>query len=229
MSASPGARAEEPADGGFVTVELFTSQSCPYCPAADALLAELADRPGILALSLPVPYWNYLGWRDTLSRSEYAERQKAYSSEDKRQWMYTPQFIVQGEISVAGRKPARLTDALKDVAPAPALVVTRADSAVTAHLPAAQLDGAPATVWLVSYEAQPVTVNIGGGRNKGRTLSYSNVVRSIDKMGEWTGAAADLTAPMPAGDVALACAVLVQQGDDGVGPVRAAGKCPDAS
>jgi len=51
-------------------IELFTSQGCSSCPPADRLLADLAQRPGIIALSFPVTYWDYLGWRDTLARPE---------------------------------------------------------------------------------------------------------------------------------------------------------------
>ena len=45
-------------------VELYTSQGCPACPAADGFLADLADQPGILALSFHVGYWDYIGWKD---------------------------------------------------------------------------------------------------------------------------------------------------------------------
>ena len=58
---------EPPAGGSKAVVELFTSQGCSSCPPADALLGELAEKPGIVALSYSVDYWDYLGWRDTLA------------------------------------------------------------------------------------------------------------------------------------------------------------------
>ena len=61
-------------------VELFTSQGCSSCPTADALLAKLATRDDVLALSFPVDYWDYLGWKDTLANPKFTERQKAYKS-----------------------------------------------------------------------------------------------------------------------------------------------------
>jgi hypothetical protein len=48
-------------------IELFTSQGCSSCPAADKLLGELAKDSSVVALSLPVDYWDYLGWKDTLA------------------------------------------------------------------------------------------------------------------------------------------------------------------
>ena len=60
-------------------VELFTSQGCSSCPPADKVLGELAKDPSVIALSLPIDYWDYLGWKDTLADSRFSARQKAYS------------------------------------------------------------------------------------------------------------------------------------------------------
>ena len=59
-----------------VLVELFTAQGCASCRGADAHVARLAERPGVLALTFSVDYWDYLGWTDTFAKPEYAERQK---------------------------------------------------------------------------------------------------------------------------------------------------------
>src|SRR5579872_3636075 len=48
-----------------VVVELFTSQGCSACAAADETPASFEGRKDILALTFPVDYWDYLGWRDT--------------------------------------------------------------------------------------------------------------------------------------------------------------------
>src|SRR4051812_13680168 len=50
--------------GPLAVVELFTSQSCSLCPPADAAMRELARRPDVIALTLSVDYWDYLGWKD---------------------------------------------------------------------------------------------------------------------------------------------------------------------
>src|SRR5262249_40996827 len=54
---SPSAGA---ASAPAAVVELYTSQGCSSCPAADALLAQLANRSEVVALSLSVDYWDYL-------------------------------------------------------------------------------------------------------------------------------------------------------------------------
>ncbi|MFL6789624.1 MAG: DUF1223 domain-containing protein, partial [Bradyrhizobium sp.] len=60
-------------------VELFTSQGCSSCPPADKIIGELAKDPSVIALSMPIDYWDYLGWKDTLADSRFSARQKAYS------------------------------------------------------------------------------------------------------------------------------------------------------
>src|SRR5687768_7473663 len=59
-------------------VELFTSQGCSSCPPADQIIGELAKDPSVIALSMPIDYWDYLGWKDTLADKRFSARQKAY-------------------------------------------------------------------------------------------------------------------------------------------------------
>src|SRR5262245_18780771 len=88
-----GHGAESP-DKPPAVVELFTSQGCSSCPPADALLGELAEKPGIVALSFAVDYWDYLGWRDTLGSPANSERQRNYARARCDGTVYTPQAVV---------------------------------------------------------------------------------------------------------------------------------------
>ena len=72
-------------------VELFTSQGCSSCPPADKIIGELAKDPDVIALSMPIDYWDYLGWKDTLADSRFSARQKAYSQMRGDRDVYTPQ------------------------------------------------------------------------------------------------------------------------------------------
>src|SRR3984957_5632904 len=60
-------------------VDLFPPKGCPSCPPADKVIGELAKDPSIIAISMPIDYWDYLGWKDTLADSRFSARQKAYS------------------------------------------------------------------------------------------------------------------------------------------------------
>src|SRR5689334_25389100 len=79
-------------------IELFTSQGCSSCPAADKLLGQLREDPSVLALSLPVDYWDYLGWKDTLALHGHTVRQQAYAQARGDREVYTPQVVVNGVV-----------------------------------------------------------------------------------------------------------------------------------
>ncbi|MGI9381933.1 MAG: DUF1223 domain-containing protein, partial [Methyloligellaceae bacterium] len=89
---APDVRAEEMELGPpKPVIELFTSQGCDSCPPADALLEKYIARGDVIALSLPVDYWDYLGWRDTLASPKYSNRQRAYARARRDGEVYTPQ------------------------------------------------------------------------------------------------------------------------------------------
>src|SRR5437868_8344440 len=83
-------------------VELFTSQGCSSCPPADKIIGELAKDPSVIAMSMPIDYWDYLGWKDTLADSRFSARQKAYSQMRGDREVYTPQVVVNGSVHVIG-------------------------------------------------------------------------------------------------------------------------------
>src|SRR5260221_6955023 len=94
-------------------VELFTSQGCSSCPPADQIIGELAKDPNVIALSMPIEYWDYLGWKDTLADSRFSARQKAYSQMRGDRDVYTPQVVVNGSTHVIGSDRAGIEGAIK--------------------------------------------------------------------------------------------------------------------
>src|SRR5882757_1357727 len=95
-------------------VELFTSQGCSSCPPADKIIGELAKDPNVIALSMPIDYWDYLGWKDTLADARFSARQKAYSHMRGDRDVYTPQAVVNGSIHVIGSDRAGIEGAIGD-------------------------------------------------------------------------------------------------------------------
>jgi len=198
-----------------ILAELFTSQSCDSCPAADALLIELMGaRPDVLALSFHVTYWNRLGWRDRFSFPAATERQRRYAQTLREGrypgQVYTPQLVIQGERDAIGSdRPAvlaALADASRRVRPAPELAVTAEGSGVAVEIGAQEGAGA---LWLVGYDLRHVT-EIGGGENRGRRLTHGHVVRSLQPLAPWQGRAQRLAVPRGAGE---RVAVLLQAPD----------------
>ena len=200
-------------------VELFTSQGCSSCPPADKILGELARDPSVIALSLPIDYWDYLGWKDTLADSRFSARQKAYSHVRGDRDVYTPQVIVNGATHVIGSDRARIEGAIKDTGRADKVMslpvtMTLAGKQLTVSV-AAGKDSAPARgeVWLCSI-SKSVPIAIGRGENRGREVVYHNVVRNLLKVGDFTGSSQSWTVPLDSvqRDGIDAAAVLVQDG-----------------
>src|SRR3979409_1212569 len=93
-------------------VELFTSQGGSSSPPADKIIGELAKDPSVIALSMPIDYWDYLGWKDTLADSRFSARQKAYSRMRGDRDAYTPQVVANGSAHVIGSDLASIESAL---------------------------------------------------------------------------------------------------------------------
>jgi hypothetical protein len=211
MAAAPAAA--EPR----AVLELFTSQGCSSCPAADKLVGELRQDPSVIAMSLAVDYWDYLGWKDTLALHGHSNRQRAYANVRGDREVYTPQMVVNGRVHVLGSDKAAIEQAIQqtrknaDTLTLPVSLAV-ADGEVT--VTAASKDKSPAgEVWLCPI-TRSVQVPIGRGENHGRTLTYYNVVRRWQKLGDWNGTAQSWKVPLSAieSDGADAVAVVVQAG-----------------
>ena len=207
MLASVDARAEMSG-----VVELFTSQGCSSCPPADKLLGELVGDPSLVAFSLPVDYWDSLGWKDTLADPRNAARQRAYARLRGMRGVYTPQMVINGRTDVVGSDKAAVERALASARDELSVAVNVAVSEgnLRVVLPAGTGAG---EVWVYAL-AKEVPVAVGRGENRGRTVTYHNVARHWQKLGDWSGKAATWTVPVKqlADGGADIAAVLVQSG-----------------
>ncbi|MGE0769256.1 MAG: DUF1223 domain-containing protein [Hyphomicrobiaceae bacterium] len=174
-------------------LELFTSQGCSSCPAADALLDKYAADKNIIALSLPVDYWDYLGWKDTLAKPKFSARQKYYAKERGDGRVYTPQIVVNGRAHVIGSSAGAIDAAIASTAKE--LDANRIPVSIRIegkHL-IVETGAAPggtslheATIWMAMVHRR-YEVKIERGENRGKTIKYVNVVRELNPIGVWMG------------------------------------------
>ncbi len=204
-------------------VELFTSQGCSSCPPADQLAEKLVEQEeNVLTVLMPVDYWDYLGWKDTLASPAHSQRQRAYAARRGDRSVYTPQMVINGEEHVIGSRERDVRAALKRTTPFTAQVDLKiSDMAVEATLDGILPEGASmATVYFLRLEDK-ATIDIGRGENAGRQIKYVNVVRDLQPMGMWSGGAETFRMPkskMLKGDAR--CVILVQLEDEnGPGPI----------
>jgi hypothetical protein len=212
LAVSGGAWAA-PAAQNPVVVELFTSQGCSSCPPAQANLTTVSDRPGVLALSFGVTYWDYLGWKDSFAKPEFTARQYNYERTLHRGTAYTPQMVVNGETDLVGSDIGEVEQTIaseRDAAakrPAGSVPsIALQDGAV--DIAAATPPDGGADIWLVRYDPNVVQVPVAHGENGGRTLPHKNVVHALARLGGWTGTAAHFA--LPPAEAGMKTAVLVQ-------------------
>jgi hypothetical protein len=187
------------ASPAFSVIELFTSQGCSSCPPADRLLAQIARRADMVAVSFAVDYWDYIGWKDTLALPLASARQKAYAALQGGSGIrvYTPQAVIDGIADAIGGDRQEVEEAIKStkgVDGAATLPLRLSDAEDHFVIDVAAGAGGPAGIYVLRV-LRSRTVHIGHGENAGRTVTYTNVVRAINRVGEWTGSRITLNVP----------------------------------
>lgn len=194
-------------------IELFTSQGCSSCVAADAYMEDLAKRDDVVAISLHVDYWDYLGWRDTLGDAAYTARQRDYAAAHGTRRVYTPQIVVNGVSGHVGSHRREVEAAIANSSLRVPVEVSHGDGTVEIKV-GARPDAStrPATIRLVLITSE-AEVAIQRGENAGRTIAYYNVVREIRPIGMWGGEAVEIA--LPEDEIMVdgvdSCAIIVQE------------------
>ena len=207
---------------GFALLELYTSQGCSSCPAADKVLASFAamHNPQIIPLAFHVDYWNRLGWTDPFSRKAYSERQRDYADMFNSESIYTPQLIVNGTDEMVGSDRLKVEAAInRALARAPVASVTidvpviKEDKIAVSCTISGDTKGRTLWVALVLHDA---TTDIRAGENTGVKLMNVNIVRDL-QAARLDGQRATTTLSLPGGLAASACGIIafLQQGQTG--------------
>lgn len=201
--ASTPTAAAPPAARPAILLELFTSEGCSSCPAADELLRELAqagaveDTP-VIALELHVDYWNYLGWRDPFSDEAYSQRQAAYVPLLGMRGPYTPQLVVDGRFDVLGSSATRARAAILNASEGQTsrarVTLSLTGPGDTLRLQASQLPRRR-TVLYAAVTESGLSTRVARGENAGRLLPHGPVVRWLHAVG--SGDSGTLQAEVP--------------------------------
>lgn len=174
-----------------VVIELFTSQGCSTCPAADRLVSRIANEPNsknsnIIFLSIHVDYWNRQGYTDPFSKNEFTSRQRAYSSMMKLGSYYTPQAIVNGTTEFIGSNEKRMRSEISKaksrkyeskIESAKVVLTDKMKLKINYKLKKIDLDDRI----YIAYVLDKATTKIGRGENSGVTLEETNIVSQLIK------------------------------------------------
>jgi len=180
-----------------VLVELFTSQGCSACPAADALVRELPrlglTRDRVVPLTFHVGYWDDLGWKDPFSSPAFTARQQWYADTGKlrspdaqtsAREIYTPQMVVGGTVHFSGaRRQAALSEIQRAAAtPAPLTLAGQArieGEAVLVTVHATGVKADPRWRLFVALAQKSARTPVASGENRRRILEEAAVVRGL--------------------------------------------------
>ncbi len=219
------AGAAEVRDHPRAVLELFTSEGCSSCPAADARLIDLQKQPDVITLAYHVDYWDYIGWTDGFGAKSNSDRQKAYAQSWGSSRIYTPELIVNGVKGVVASRQNEVDDALSAATlNVPVSLSTDDDSILEVTVPP-QAGGAEAMLWLVTFKDH-ASVAIDRGENAGHTIDYTQIVMHRQMLGMWDPAAGThLKLPLSEvmTDGANGAVILVQTEKQGLpGPILGA-------
>ncbi len=171
-----------------VIVELFTSQGCSSCPAADKNLTDLLQHYNqqgkpVFGLSFHVDYWNNLGWKDPYSSKEFTKRQRQYASILNLNSIYTPQMIVNGRNEFVGSNKSAAIKAID--------AQLKMENNYGLSINTIKLEGNIITVGYALSKVPEATQlqiaivekslenEVPAGENSGRKLQHNNVVRTF--------------------------------------------------
>lgn len=197
----------------ITVVELYTSQGCSSCPPADNLLGKLAGRDDIVALSLHVDYWDYIGWKDPFASPDNTTRQRQYAGKLGMGYVYTPQMVVQGMSHTTGSDQRAVEKLINDTLGAKRLDVgvSHSTNGLQIDIPGGTFEDEEANVFVAAFDARHEN-DVTRGENSGRKLAHYNVVREMVQIGSWSGDAVSLK--VTEDDIKMTghdgCAILVQ-------------------
>ena len=174
-----------------VVVELFTSEGCNDCPAADKLLRKLEtaqpiSNACIIGLEEHVDYFNSAAWKDPFSLRQFTNRQYAYADKFGPDSVYTPEMVVNGRASFVGNDENRAYQeiAMNATPSSGSVSISTKGNSVTV-----QVGGLKAGKYAVylALTQDGLRSHPTGGENKGTTLIHSAIVRSLKIIGYTSG------------------------------------------
>ena len=173
-------------------LELYTSEGCSSCPPADKWLSNLKSNPDkLIPLAFHVDYWDYIGWKDRFSKSEYSDRQRKVSAFGGTGFVYTPQFTLNGRdfkgLDFNNQNNSKLNESVEQQqklasrANLSLNTVTEQDGSITLKTNAETVnpkDAKHVDVFVALYENKLVS-QVKAGENSGRELKHDYVVREL--------------------------------------------------
>ena len=158
-------------------IELFTSEGCSNCPAAEEWLSGLKTQArlwqDIVPIAFHVDYWDHLGWRDPFASKTWTERQADYSARWKKESVYTPGFVLDGKEWRYGPLPAVASET-----PGVLALKINGDQVAASFKPTSSDGGGRLEIHLARL-GFALNSDVTAGENNGRKLVHDFVVLGL--------------------------------------------------
>ncbi|NOQ76781.1 MAG: DUF1223 domain-containing protein [Methylococcaceae bacterium] len=178
----------ESGDKQVAVLELFTSEGCGLCPAADRWVHKLPVQgvtdEQLIVLGFHIDYLNdSKGWVDRFSSPVFSDRQRQQARLNLYQTIYTPEFIVSGEVIHNWRKHVKdIVHAVNGFEPEAQikLNVTERDNEliVNGNVSVQGNDNRQYSKLYLAISENDIINKVNGGDNAGATFNHQNVVRT---------------------------------------------------
>ena len=169
---------------GKAVLELFTSEGCSSCPAADKLAIKLKEayQENLIVLEFHVDYWDKLGWKDPYSNANYTQRQIKYGEKFHLESIYTPQAVINGIYEAVGSDETTLKkyiDRAIELTKDNLLEMSVSDQGQNKITIKWKFNGPTDTQINIALVQKQSVINVKAGENRGRILPHTNIVREF--------------------------------------------------
>ncbi len=167
-------------------VEVFTSQGCHSCPPADKIVEKFSQEGDVLAISVHVDYWDYLGWKDIFASKENTLRQYGYARSMGESQVYTPQAVINGRDHVVGSRENAIMKTISKHNSLNQGLTVPINASVNENSIGISIDAdarvGDATLYVISMKKSQA-VDIKRGENTGKTIKYHNIMSAMQPIG----------------------------------------------
>lgn len=215
-----------PSGKGVILLQLFSSESCPFCAAAERNLKDLAADPSIIGVTCMVDYFDS-GKPSILSRPFCQTEQDVYVHMLRTGSNYTPMLVINGQTQMPGQDLQKVSKGIKTIneggnLPANITINIGHDTGnYDALLPEIAAGSGKYVLRVVMVKHTPDSALLNGAVQQ-RERNPHNVVTSMIEGGVWDGKRRLWSVQPKADGIADGFIVVVQDQTSGV--VMAAGQ-----
>lgn len=184
----------------LAVLELFTSEGCGLCPAADRWVHDLPNQgitnEELIVLGFHIDYLNdKKGWIDRFASPVFSDRQRQQAQINLYKTVYTPEFVVSGEVIHNWQKHVKeVVLAVNGFEPEAKISLTVLEKnkqlVVDSHIMVEGNENRQYSQLYMAVTEDDIISKVSGGDNAGATFNHQNLVRqwlgpfALDESGE---------------------------------------------